>query len=62
MEGYAEKIIDYYRFEPNDAVICISNSGNNAVTLEFAKICKERGFPVIVLPLAMPRWRLRDCR
>ena len=58
MEGYAEKIIDYYRFEPNDAVICISNSGNNAVTLEFAKICKERGFPVIVLPLAMPRWRL----
>ena len=49
MEGYAEKIVDYYRFEPNNAVICISNSGNNAVTLEFAKICKERGFPVIVL-------------
>ena len=36
-------------FEPNDAVICISNSGNNAVTLEFAKICRDRGFPVIVL-------------
>lgn len=49
MEGYAEKIIDYYRFEEHDVVICISNSGNNAVTLEFAKICQERGYPVIVL-------------
>lgn len=49
MEGYAEKIVDYYRFGSHDAVICISNSGNNAVTLEFAKICQERGYPVIVL-------------
>ena len=49
MEGYAENIVNYYRFEPDDAVICISNSGNNAVTLEFARICQERGYQVIVL-------------
>ena len=49
MEGYAAKIIDYHRFEPNDVVICISNSGNNAVTLEFAAECQKRGYPVIVL-------------
>ncbi|MPM26848.1 hypothetical protein SDC9_73353 [bioreactor metagenome] len=49
MEGYAEKILDYYRLQPNDAVICISNSGNNAVTLEFADLCQKRGYPVIVL-------------
>ncbi|MBQ7888985.1 MAG: SIS domain-containing protein [Erysipelotrichaceae bacterium] len=49
MEGYAEKIVDYTRLQKNDVVICISNSGNNAVTLEFAKVCQERGYPVIVL-------------
>ena len=47
--GIGKLMVDYHRITPKDCMIIISNSGNNAVTLEFAKICKERGFPVIVL-------------
>ena len=34
---------------PPDAIICISNSGNNAATVDVALAAKERGVPVIAI-------------
>ena len=47
LEGLGGIIVDYNRIAPPDAMICISNSGNNAVTVDVALACKERGVPVI---------------
>lgn len=47
--GYAEILVDYHRIDKNDVVIAISNGGNNGTTIEFAKVCRDRGIKVIVL-------------
>ena len=49
LEGYGDLIVDYHRIEKKDAMICISNSGNKAVTIDVAKSCKQRGIPVIII-------------
>ena len=44
MEGYAENRHRLLAAEPNDAVICISNSGNNAVTLNLRRSVRKGAF------------------
>lgn len=48
VEGLGEVIVDYQRIAPPDTMICISNSGNNAVSIEVAIAARKRGIPVIV--------------
>jgi uncharacterized phosphosugar-binding protein len=49
VEGLGGIMVDYQRIAPPDTMICISNSGNNAVTIDVAIAAKKRGVPVIVL-------------
>jgi uncharacterized phosphosugar-binding protein len=49
LEGIGRVILEYNRVLPPDAIICISNSGNNAVTVDVALGAKERGVPVIAI-------------
>ncbi|MEW5974846.1 MAG: SIS domain-containing protein [Acidobacteriota bacterium] len=46
-EGYAEEILESFRFGPNDAFIIISTSGIRPVIVEMALGAKKRGLPVI---------------
>lgn len=47
LEGLGGIIVDYNHVAPPDAMICISNSGNNASTVDVALACKSKGVPVI---------------
>lgn len=49
LEGYGQIIFNYHKIAKPDIVICISNSGNNAVTIDFAKAARSAGVPVIVI-------------
>ncbi len=49
LEGIGRVILEYNRVLPPDAIICISNSGNNAATIDVALGAKERGVPVIAI-------------
>jgi len=49
LEGIGKVIVEYNRVVPPDAIICISNSGNNAATVDVALAAKERGVPVIAI-------------
>ena len=49
LEGIGRIILEYNRVLPPDAIICISNSGNNAATVDVALGAKERGVPVIAI-------------
>lgn len=49
LEGYGPLIVDYHKIAPPDVAICISNSGNKPLTIDFAQECRRRGVPVIVL-------------
>ena len=49
LEGIGQVIVEYNRVLPPDAIICISNSGNNAATVDVALAAKERGVPVIAI-------------
>lgn len=49
MEGYGQILFAYHRIAGPDVVICISNSGNNAVTIDFARAAVEAGVPVIAI-------------
>lgn len=48
-EGYAEQILEGYRFGPNDAFIVISTSGIRPVVVEMAANAKKRGLPVVAI-------------
>lgn len=45
--GLAEKLLEKTPITGKDALICVSTSGVNAVPVEFAKLVKDRGIPVI---------------
>ena len=48
-EGYAEHILNSFRFGPNDAFIIISTSGIRPVVVEMAMGAQKRGLPVIAV-------------
>lgn len=49
LEGYAELILDHRRLQPADAVVVISQSGRNAVPIEFAQQARARGHHTIAI-------------
>ena len=48
-EGYAEHILDSFRFGPNDALLLISTSGIRPVVVEMAIGARARGLPVMAI-------------
>jgi len=48
-EGYAEQILNGFRFGPHDAFIVVSTSGIRPVPVEMARGARERGLPVIAI-------------
>lgn len=49
LPGLAEVIWDDQNISPNDVVMVISNSGRNALPIEFAQLAKSKGHPVIAI-------------
>jgi uncharacterized phosphosugar-binding protein len=49
VEGYAETILKSYNIPSGAVVVIISNSGRNAVPIETALWCKERGIRTIAV-------------
>lgn len=49
IEGIGQVIVEYNRVMPPDAMICISNSGNNAATVDVALGARAKGVPVIAV-------------
>ncbi len=47
--GIGTEVIDYHRLTPNDALIVISNSGNNIAPVDAAVEAKKKGVPVIAI-------------
>jgi len=48
--GIGNAIVDYHRIDPQkDVLICISNGGNNTVSIDAALRAKEKGIPVIAI-------------
>jgi uncharacterized phosphosugar-binding protein len=47
--GLAEDLLDVHGVQSGDVVVIISNSGRNAVPVEFATGCRQRGAKVIAL-------------
>jgi uncharacterized phosphosugar-binding protein len=48
VEGAGQMIFEHIRAQPQDIVLVISNSGRNAVPIDFARAAKENGHKVIV--------------
>jgi uncharacterized phosphosugar-binding protein len=48
-EGYAEQILNGFRFGPNDAFIVVSTSGIRPVPVEMGRGAQQRGMPVIAI-------------
>ena len=48
-DGLAEKVFENCPITEKDLLICSSTSGVNAVPVEFAKLAKEKGIPVVVI-------------
>ena len=49
MEGYAAILLAHYQLTPGGVIIVISNSGINALPVEVAMICRQRGLKVVAL-------------
>lgn len=49
LSGYAEVLLSGYDLREGETVIIISNSGINAVPIEFALACKARGLHVVAI-------------
>ncbi len=47
--GLAEVILRNFSFQPHDAMIVFSSSGNTAVPTELAAGCRARGLPVVAV-------------
>jgi len=55
--GIGTAVIDYHRLTPNDALIVISNSGNNIAPVDAAVEAKRKGVPVIAITaVAYSEW------
>ncbi|HTV60210.1 MAG TPA: SIS domain-containing protein [Verrucomicrobiae bacterium] len=48
-EGYAEQILNGFKFGPHDAFIVVSTSGIRPVPVEMARGARQRGLPVIAI-------------
>jgi uncharacterized phosphosugar-binding protein len=48
VEGIGEMIFDHVRPQPQDVFLVISNSGRNAVPIDFARSARQHGHKVIV--------------
>lgn len=48
-EGYAEQILNGFKFGPHDALVIISTSGIRPVIVEMALGAKRRGMPLIAI-------------
>jgi uncharacterized phosphosugar-binding protein len=48
VEGVGQLIFEHVRAQPQDVFLVISNSGRNAVPIDFARAAKEHGHKVIV--------------
>jgi uncharacterized phosphosugar-binding protein len=49
LEGLGQLIVDYQRIGEHDILIAVSNSGNNAVTVDVVRRFKELGHKVIAI-------------
>lgn len=49
LEGIGNVVVAYNRVAPPDVMICISNSGNNAVTIDVAIAARNLGVKVIAI-------------
>lgn len=49
LEGYAEILLKDYNITANSVVVIISNSGRNALPIETALWCKERGIKTVAI-------------
>jgi uncharacterized phosphosugar-binding protein len=49
VEGYGRTLLADYAFTPDDCLIVISNSGNNAAQIEVAMAAREAGTPVVAV-------------
>lgn len=49
LPGYAAVILERYDVRAGDVIMIASNSGRNAVPIEMALLCKERGLTVLAL-------------
>lgn len=49
LEGLAEVLWHDQNISPNDLIVVISNSGRNALPIEFAQLAKEKGHAVIAI-------------
>jgi len=49
LEGYAERLLKDYNIPAGGVVVVISNSGRNALPIEVALLCKERGIRTIAI-------------
>ena len=48
-QGYAKQLLDWYNPAPGSVVVIISNSGRNALGIEMALECRERGVKTIAV-------------
>ncbi|MBP6964230.1 MAG: SIS domain-containing protein [Armatimonadetes bacterium] len=48
-EGYAKQLLDWYNPPPGSVVVIISNSGRNALGIETALECRQRGVKTIAV-------------
>jgi uncharacterized phosphosugar-binding protein len=49
LEGYAEKLLKDYNIQAGGVMVIVSNSGRNALPIEVALWCKERGVRTIAI-------------
>jgi uncharacterized phosphosugar-binding protein len=49
IEGYAEELLNGFKFGPNDSIIIVSTSGVRPLIVEMALGAKARGLPVIAI-------------
>nr|WP_240548359.1 SIS domain-containing protein [Paenibacillus lignilyticus] len=49
LPGYAEVLLTGYDLRPGEVIVVVSNSGINAVPIEVALACKQRGLYVVAL-------------
>lgn len=49
LEGYGTALFSHHQPQAGDVLLVFSNSGRNAATVEFARLCREHGVAVVAL-------------